>query len=666
MTVDNEPRGVPPGVPASMITPQGSVPAIGVPNTQDYARLIYAAPYFTTVPIAEIIQPSVTEAVENVLPSLIPPYVDAAVLAGVQQYSVLLTGSTMSGPLFLNPLMPTADSQAATKAYVDTMLATAGIPEVPPVPTGQVWARETGQWVPISQSEGTFLPLSGGTMGGIINMSGNTITNMAAVPAMPNGAAPAQWVLNQIASVSLFQGQWDADTNVPDLTQLSVRVNGYTWIAVTTSVSGVVIGAAIPGLQGKTIFNGDTIYYSTVDGAFFSIHAGGLTLPEAQSLFVLLAGSQMSGALLLNADATQNMQAVTFQQLEAAVANTVTPDAPADGQAYLRVGVGSNRWVPGLPLAGGILTGSLTLAGNASGALMPVPLQQMTSAISAGAAGLLPIAGGTMTGPIVLAGNATVNLNPVPLQQLNSMLGAYLPLTGGTLTGALNGTAITTSGTVTVGGPINMGTVGTINAIAGIINISNLTGGNLTSIGLVSANVQATGNMAVSGNLNVDGGIQADLNITALSGIFVGPIGSTQAAITNEGFRYNGIGGANSIGFIMAGGNPFLYADGNQIGWWALTASDSRLKSAIVPIERDCLAAINAIALKQFDMSSGVEGDEPRHWDVGYIADQVREVMPDAVPDVPDDGPLGVDFRSLCAHLIGAVQQLTAEVRGGK
>jgi len=333
----------------------------------------------------------------------------------------------MTGPLFLNPVIPSADAQAATKAYVDTMLATAGIPEVPPVPVGQIWGRETGQWVAISQTEGTFLPLSGGTMQGNINLSGNTIQNMAAVPAMPNGAAPAQWVLNQIASVSLYQGTWNADTNVPDLTQLSTHVNAYTWIALTTSPSGVVIGPAIPGLQGTTVFNGDTIIYSTTQGGFTAIHSGGITLPEADGRYVQLAGSQMSGALLLNANATQPLQATTLQQLDAAVANTVTPDAPADGQAYLRVGVGAPaaRWVPGLPLAGGILTGALTLSGNATQNLNAVPLQQVNSLITAGTTGFLPLAGGQMTGLMQLSGNASANLNPVPLQQLNAMLASY-------------------------------------------------------------------------------------------------------------------------------------------------------------------------------------------------------------------------------------------------
>src|SRR5215472_1174917 len=380
-------------VPTSV--PQGRVVSIGIPDSEDIPRLVFTAPYFTQVPLAELIEPSVIEAVNNVLPSLVPPFVDAAAQAAVQAQAVLLVGSTMTGALFLNPVMPSADAQAASKAYVDTMLSTAGIPEVPPVPSGQVWGRETGQWVPISQT--------GGTMTGNINMSGNTIQNMAAVPAMPNGAAPAQWVLNQIASVSLYQGTWNADTNVPDLTQLSTHVNGYTWIALTTAPGGVVIGPAIPGLQGQTVFNGDTIIYSTTQGEFKSIHAGGLTLPEADARYVQLAGSQMSGALLLNANATQPLQAVTYQQLQAFVPPGAVPEAPNDGQLYGRNGLTAS-WAPVLPLAGGILTGALTLSGNATANLNPVPLQQLNAMLLSYA----PINNPTFTGTVTIPSGASI------------------------------------------------------------------------------------------------------------------------------------------------------------------------------------------------------------------------------------------------------------------
>jgi len=461
-------------VPTSV--PSGNTAFIGIPDSEDIPRLVYCAPYFTQVPLAELIEPSVIEAVNNVLPSLVPPYVDAAAQAAVQQLAVLLTGSTMSGPLMLSPLMPTADSMAATKAYVDTMLSTAGVPEVPPVPSGQTWARQTGQWVPITPQTGVFLPLTGGSMQGNINMSGNTIQNMAAVPAMPNGAAPAQWVLNQIASVSLYQGTWNADTNVPDLTQLSTHVNGYTWIALTTAPGGVVIGPAIPGLQGQTVFNGDTIIYSTVQGEFKSIHAGGLTLPEADARYVQLAGSQMSGALLLNANATQPLQAVTYQQLQAFVPPGAVPEAPNDGQLYGRNGLTAS-WAPVLPLAGGILTGALTLSGNATANLNPVPLQQMTSAISAAVAGYVQLSGSTMTGLLVLSGNASANLNPVPLQQLNAMLLSYAPINNPTFTGTVtipSGASI--AGYAPLAGPTFTGTV-TIPTLA-LANATTLPGGS--------------------------------------------------------------------------------------------------------------------------------------------------------------------------------------------
>lgn len=645
MTVDNEPRGVPPGVPANMITPQGNVPAIGVPNTQDYPRLVFTSPYFETIAIAEIIQPSVTEAVENALPSLIPPYVDSAVLAGIQQYAVLLTGSTMSGPLFLNPLMPTADSQAATKAYVDTMLATAGIPEVPPVPVGQVWARETGAWVPISQSEGTFLPLSGGSMQGNINMSGNTLTNMAAVPAMPNGAAPAQWVLNQIASVSLYQGTWNADTNVPDLTQLSTHVNAYTWIALTTSPSGVVIGPPIPGLQGMTVFNGDTIIYSTVAGAFSAIHAGGITLPEADGRYVQLAGSQMSGALLLNANASQNMQAVTFQQLEAAVANTVTPDAPADGQAYLRVGVGTNRWVPGMPLAGGIFTGAVTLAGPGAAGNNPVTVTQLNSAISAAQAGFMPITGGTFQGAVVLSGNATTNLNPVPLQQLNSMLATYatqafvtagfLPLTGGTLTGTLN-----------IGSGVVLSTNGQVNANA-IVSAGAITAGTNLLVGQAMAIGGATLGAPLALSLPGE---------SYLWGPGGGGWGLSTASNTYTFYCQNTSDPAmalNQSGTLLMQ----VFSTGNMTIHGTLTqGSDETTKENINPISQG-ISLVRQLLPKSFQRTipanAPSNATNPVQW--GFIAQDVESVIPAAVSS---GATLSLDITGILAAVTNAVKQL--------
>lgn len=485
------------------------------------------------------------------------------------------------------------------------MVATAGIPEVPPVPSGQVWARETGQWVPITPQTGVFLPLSGGSMQGNINMSGNTIQNMAAVPAMPNGAAPAQWVLNQIASVSLYQGTWNADSNIPDLTQLSTHVNAYTWIAITTAPGGVVIGAAIPGLQGMTIFNGDTIIYSTVQGQFMAIHAGGLTLPEADERYVQLAGSQMSGALLLNANASQPLQAVTLQQLQTFVPPGVVPEAPNDGQLYGRNGL-TMSWAPVLPLAGGILTGALTLAGNATANLNPVPLQQMTSAISAATAGYLPLAGGTMSGLMTLSGNASANLNPVPLQQLNSMLGTYAPLQNPALSGVPTAPTASPASTSTT-------------QIASTAFVHSVTAGYLPLSG---------------------GTLTGDLNWGAGPGNWSISNGNIGPAVDNT-FWVGGSGGGN-------------FAWANMESYAFTQVSDPRNKKDIQAAPRGALAKLKALQVITYRHKDDRDEAPLR---TGFDASDIQRVHRDAAPD-----GTGYSLSDMNALLWQAAQELTERV----
>lgn len=652
----------PPGVPENLLTPQGNMPAIGIPNSQDYARLIFAAPYFDQIPIAEIIQPSVTEAVEAALPSLVPQYVDAAAQAAVQQLAVLLTGSTMTGPLFLSPIMPTQPSQAATMAYVDAMISTAGIPEVPPVPSGQVWARETGQWVPITPQTGVFLPLAGGSMVGNINMSGNTIQNMAAVPAMPNGAAPATWVLNQIASVSLYQGTWNADNNVPDLTQLSTHVNGYTWIAITTAVDGVVIGPAIPGLQGQTIYNGDTIIYSTVQGSFMSIHAGGLTLPEADARYVQLGGSQMSGALLLNANASQPLQAVTFQQLQAFVPPGAVGEAPNDGQLYGRNGLTAS-WSPVLPLAGGILTGMITLSGNATQALQPATYGQMNSAITAATAPYLPLSGAAMTGLMTLSGNAIVGLNPVSLQQLTAMLASYattasvtagfLALSGGTLTGALAGTTASFSGNVT-GNAFVTGTATT----SGVVYHNQW---------LVTPGAGSGGGTAATPSPISLGYVPVGADPSVPSSGWAGVLVQTgNAAGSTFLLRSTWTPGTSApvhaVTCSSAITSMTAILNGTATAGWSVVASDSRLKQNLAMPSVDALGVVNAVKVYQADYQHPA-AETGEHLDFTILADDIETALPGAYMAPPDEnGYASLHPIHMIAALWRAVQQLSDKI----
>ena len=256
------PEGVPPGAP---VVPQGPVPAVGIPNSQDYPRLVYTAPRFEVVAIADIIEPSVLEACEALLPTLVPPYVNQAAIDAVNATAVRRAGDTMTGPLNLSPVIPTADAMAASKQYVDTMIATGAIPEVPPVPSGQAWARETGQWVPIAgggtvTNIATGAGLTGGpiTATGTIamaNMNGNTLKgNNTGAVAAPTDLNVGQ-VMTMLGAAPLNSPAFTGAPSLPMGTQAVTQSVGVsnTTVATTAFVAASVAPyapLASPALTG--------------------------------------------------------------------------------------------------------------------------------------------------------------------------------------------------------------------------------------------------------------------------------------------------------------------------------------------------------------------------------------------------------------------------------
>jgi len=305
------PEAVPPGVP---VVPQGPVPAIGIPNSQDYPRLVAGLPYFEPVAIAEIIEPSVLEAVEGMLPTLVPPYVTDAANTAVNNLAVVKTGSTMTGPLNLSPLMPTADSMAATKAYVDTMVATGNVPEVPPVPAGQTWARQTGQWVPAAGG-GTITGVNAGnglTGGGT---TGTVTVGIAAPVSIANGgtnAITAPGALSNLGGAPLANPNFTGAPTAPT----AATADNSTRIATTAYVQAqnyLTIGGAAgsyapiasPALTGNptaptpTAGDNDTSIATTafVTGAIATAGAG----------YLPISGGTLTGLLQVNTSGTKRM-----------------------------------------------------------------------------------------------------------------------------------------------------------------------------------------------------------------------------------------------------------------------------------------------------------------------------------------------------------------------
>jgi hypothetical protein len=95
-----------------------------------------------------------------------------------------------------------------------------------------------------------------------------------------------------------------------------------------------------------------------------------------------------------------------------------------------------------------------------------------------------------------------------------------------------------------------------------------------------------------------------------------------------------------------------LDANGNAVN----TASDIRLKENIEPIQ-DALQkvlALEGVTYNWKDRSAG--GDDLR---LGFIAQQVKEVVPELVHDVDKDGYLGVYYNHTVALLVEAIKELS-------
>ena len=114
--------------------------------------------------------------------------------------------------------------------------------------------------------------------------------------------------------------------------------------------------------------------------------------------YLPLAGGELTGRLLLpGGDPGHLRAAVTQGWVQSYVegeSGAGLPEAPTDGEIY---GRGNRLWSSVLPLAGGVLTGALTLAGAPTVALHAAS-KAYTDSLP-----FLPLAGGTLTGDLMLA-----------------------------------------------------------------------------------------------------------------------------------------------------------------------------------------------------------------------------------------------------------------------
>jgi hypothetical protein len=98
-----------------------------------------------------------------------------------------------------------------------------------------------------------------------------------------------------------------------------------------------------------------------------------------------------------------------------------------------------------------------------------------------------------------------------------------------------------------------------------------------------------------------------------------------------------------------------VWSNGGYYGAIYASPSDAILKRNVVPATRDALAAIREIALHAYDLV--VEDEQPQHFDMGFIAQELETVIPQAV-FAPPEKPRSVNTFPLVAYCVRAIQQL--------
>jgi hypothetical protein len=187
----------------------------------------------------------------------------------------------------------------------------------PPVMDGAAAVGVANAWSRadhVHPSDTSRLPLAGGTMTGAITIP--------AAPAAGTDAVNKNYVDNAVGNLQLFLGVWDVAGNTPDITAGGTNSGDY-YIAVTANPNvPETAPGGIPGIGGSDVGNGDLVLWNGT--IWETVKGSGLTLAEADQLYVQLGGGTMTGALILDADPTNALGAATKQYVDDAIIDAGT------------------------------------------------------------------------------------------------------------------------------------------------------------------------------------------------------------------------------------------------------------------------------------------------------------------------------------------------------
>ena len=317
-----------------------------------------------------------------------------------------LSGGTMTGPINMgsqkitNIGNPTDNNDVANKIFVDTAF--------------QTLESEMGTTL------AGYLQLKGGTMSGVLSMGGHYIQNLED-PQVDDDAATKGYVDGQVEGLQ---------------STVNSSLNNYLPLSGGT-------------LTGALTLNGNPSQGNhAANKAYVDSQISGLS-----SVYVPLSGGTLTGPLVLSGNPTQGNQAANKQYVDDTLADAIGGITGFEVDSNNGSGYADYEALTSAHPTGEVGTFYLVVNPDSSapnafdeyfwtgtgyekaGGFGDVDTSDL--ATKAELAGYLPLAGGTLTGNLTLSGDPSANLQAATKQYVDAQVGTKLSLSGGTMTGNL-------------------------------------------------------------------------------------------------------------------------------------------------------------------------------------------------------------------------------------
>jgi hypothetical protein len=620
-------------------------------------------------------------------------------------------GAPIASPVFTGtPTAPTpaptdSSTKIATTAFVKAQ-PTGLVPEADTPPAspsaGQLWYDSVQcqlyvyygtQWVAATNQLGAYVPISGGTMTGSLT---NNVSIGAGAPVTSGALTGTIQAKGPLLS-GPFSGGYEGAVGY------NRYWDGTSWRATATGPSAMIF----QGSGGSINFQGSNV--STTQGAAVSSDTNAFyitpssTAPSATSAGDLFAGSRVVvGSTALPSSGLQAGAIVGMQTVTAG--NSILAGNTYYDGAWKTINTGysftlahnSSTGIGQLEVGSNVAAGATPTFSNA---LIFTPQGNIATGGTAIPASTSATNSFFTTGYVV-GYSQTINTYPASggtgwNYLLANYGGVFLPYSNGigllvgNASGAANGSVASWGGVYTFG---SNGVFNVANGVVQAPQIQAIDGpGNIVQIYRSSNstvyqyqpncynsvdNSSGTFNWSWGGNSNMT--LTSAGTLTTRGAAFIG--GTIQ--VGGNGVMYTNYSTGANVALFWNGTGLYGYVNNTQVGQFQFVSDIKRKRNVEKSVE-DALATLKTIELFSFDRYATEEDAKNENIDgfigheaVGFLAQQIEEVLPELITRIPtkvEEGrakdsyvdhemTLNIDATQIIARCVSAIQQLSKRV----